>query len=153
MAIIVFFLLRYRKSAHAKPEISYPNSIIPGNAVNTLNNNANGRTSTMIPDTDSESEEDSHVVDRQLSEESSSEQRSAKWKTHDGCGYFRWQNFLPSIDIARSINFRNAIEKFWVPIKNAIHCHPNAIETLFDGSLVRVQWGSSGPLSGALESP
>ena len=80
MAIIVFFLLRYRKSAHAKPEISYPNSIIPGNAVNTLNNNANGRTSTMIPDTDSESEEDSHVVDRQLSEESSSEDEIQKIK-------------------------------------------------------------------------
>ena len=66
-------------------------------------------------------------------------QRWAKWKTHDGCGYFRWQKFLPSIDIAHSINFRNAIEKFWVPIKNAIQCHPNAIETLFDESLVRVQ--------------
>ena len=80
MATLVFFLLRNRKSAHEKPEISYPNSIIPGNAVKTLNNNANGRTSTMIPDTDSESEEDSHVVIRQLSDESSSEDEIQKIK-------------------------------------------------------------------------
>ena len=64
---------------------------------------------------------------------------------------FDGKNFLPSIDIAHSINFRRAIEKFWVPIKNAIQCHPNPIETLFDGGLVRVQWGlvdgSVAPLS------
>ena len=56
--ILAFFIIRNRRAADDKPEISYPNSIVPGNAVTTLNNNADGRTSTMLPDTDSDSEEE-----------------------------------------------------------------------------------------------
>ena len=36
----------------------------------------------------------------------------AKWKTQDGCGYFRCRKFLASIDARCQIKFNRGIEKF-----------------------------------------
>ena len=81
------------------------------------------------------------------------DQRWAKWKTLDGCGYFRWQKFF-------AIDRYCALDKFSSSHRKILgtdkKCHPmpskshrNAFRWRFGESAV----GSSGWLSGALESP